>query len=97
MLTDNNLFLVDFFIGLILGVRHHSCKHDISLICRDEPHSDLFCHTHGDNQQIAYHFLTLINRPLPKQRPLMSCLFAGHTSTALSRQTIIRNHASAVL
>ena len=37
MLTGNNLFLVDFFINLILGDRHHSCKHDIPLICRDEP------------------------------------------------------------
>jgi len=60
VLTDYNIFPVDFFIGLIPGDRHHSCKHGISLICRDEPNSDLFCHTYGDNRQIAYYFLTLI-------------------------------------
>lgn len=60
MLTDYILFPVELFIGLILEDRHHSCKYETPFICRDEPHSDLFCHTHGDNRQIANYFLTPI-------------------------------------
>ena len=60
MLTDHILVLVDLFIGLILEDRHHSCKYGTSIIGHDEPHSDLFCHTHGDNRHIAYYFLTPI-------------------------------------